>query len=93
MSVQLRKLRVLRCMNASAVAEKAGMSRQRYRYIEGCPSMKKMEESTVRRLSDALGCIPYEIADIEDFLLVKPKSKEEYYALMTKLKEKYDGKF
>lgn len=92
MSSEMKRLRVIKCVNAATVANKAGMSRQRYSYIESQSKIKSLEEPTIRKISSVLGCKVYELADISQYLTVEPKDNEELELLIKKIKEKYGGK-
>ena len=89
MQSEMRKLRTIKGVNAATVAARAGVSRQRYSYIESQSKIKTLEEETIRKISSSLECNVYELADVSQFLTVEPKTKEELALLIKKLKEKY----
>ena len=92
MTSEMRRLRVTKCLNAATIAEKAGISRQRYMYIEVKSRIKALEEPTIRKISMAIGCGVYDLADVSQYLTVEPKSKEELDALIRKIEERYGEK-
>lgn len=88
MSSEMKRLRIIKCINAATIAEKVGMSRQRYSYIES-KSIKTLKESTIRKIAETLSCDVYELADISQYLTVEPKNKQELDSLLDKIKIKY----
>ena len=92
MKNSLREIRFRKCVNSSTIAEKAGISKQRYNYIERNGRIKRLEESTIRKIADVLGCSIYDLAEADQYLTVMPKDEKELHELIKKIEGAFYGR-